>query len=77
MTAEHVLFRGLALQFEDFHCLKASDEVLPGDDWVFAQQAGLDKFNCVVNDVLITSFKSLSELALIGVQIYGTSVHKS
>jgi hypothetical protein len=63
----YALIRGLALQFEDFHCLKASDKVLPGDDWVFAQEAGSDKFNGVVDDVLITSFDSLSELAFIGV----------
>jgi hypothetical protein len=72
----YVLFRGLALQFEDFHCLKASDEVLSGDDWVFAYEAGPDKFNSVVDDLLITSFNPLSELVFIDVQINGTSVHK-
>lgn len=66
-NGEHALFRGLALQFENFHCLKAPNEVLPGDDWVFAHEAGPDKFNGVVDDMLITSFNSLSELYFIGV----------
>ena len=73
----YALFRSLALQFEDFHCLKASDKILPGDDWVFAKEASPDKFDSVVNDVLITSFNSLCKLAFISVQVYGASVHES